>query len=147
MPQTREAAMFSVKSVNWWWLKPKPFWGTSLFRTVSSKNSISYAIFLANTKMRCAHIANYLPLNPSAVSFQCGSLVDAYFPTLIAELEQLLDNPKQICSDLGLCNSIRMVLNGLPLTEGREGRVWWGREGIVIFKPYVLLGSTQYWSE
>lgn len=58
-----------------------------------------------------------------SIQDECKSLIDQFYPELIQELEQLLNNPEGICSTMGLCGTQRLALPGVPLTEARVGRV------------------------
>jgi saposin len=63
----------------------------------------------------CGHLGQYKDT--------CDNLVDAYFPLLVSEIDQLLSNPVQTCTDIGLCNTKTIQVAGLQLFPSRIGKV------------------------
>jgi len=45
----------------------------------------------------------------------CDELAEQFLPELFEALEQFLQNSKQVCVDLGLCNAREVIVNGQPL--------------------------------
>jgi hypothetical protein len=53
---------------------------------------------------------------------ECDDLVDEYFPALVQELEQLLNDPKGLCQMLGLCQGNKLAIQSLLLMPAnRQG--------------------------
>lgn len=51
---------------------------------------------------------------------ECDSLIDQFYPALIQEMEALLSNPRGLCKDMGLCNTVRLTADGFAMSRSRS---------------------------
>lgn len=53
----------------------------------------------------------------------CDSLVNTYFPLIVQEIDRLLSDPANACSEIGLCSSKLFSARGHSLVPSRRGKV------------------------
>lgn len=61
------------------------------------------------------YIRNYVCRHLGQYQGMCDELVEQFLPELFEELEQFLQNSKQVCTDLGLCQGQNILVDGQPL--------------------------------
>lgn len=69
-----------------------------------------------------AYIHNYICKYMGQYEGTCDELVEQFLPEFFEELEQFLQNSKQVCTDLGLCTGVNIFVNGQPVHPADNSR-------------------------